>query len=155
MRVLITGAGGQLGHDLQAVFRDEQVEARDHRALDISNEVAVLAVVTELRPQWVINAAAFNDVDLAEIADDEAFAVNSRGPANLAGAAAAVDAGLVHITPDYVFDGTKGRAYTEDDRPNPLSVYGRSKSQGERSVLESTASACVLRTGGLYGAHGK
>ena len=155
MRVLITGAGGQLGHDLQAVLRDEEVEARDHRGLDISDEAAVLAVVREIHPQWVINAAAFNDVDGAEIAEDEAFAINARGPANLAGAAAAVDAGLVHISTDYVFDGTKGRAYSEDDRPNPLSVYGRSKYQGERSVLESTASACVLRTAWLYGTHGK
>jgi dTDP-4-dehydrorhamnose reductase len=155
MRVLITGAGGQLGHDLQAVLDHEEVDARDHRMLDISNEATVLAVVREIRPDWIINAAAFNDVDGAEIAEDAAFAVNARGPANLAGAAAAVDAGLVHISTDYVFDGTKGRAYTEDDRPNPLGVYGRSKYQGERSVLESTASACVLRTAWLYGVHGK
>src|ERR1700737_2673790 len=155
MRVLITGAGGQLGHDLQVVLRDEEVDARDHRALDISDEAAVLGVVREIRPQWVINAAAFNDVDRAEIAEAEAFAINARGPANLAGVAAAVNAGLVHISTDYVFDGTKGRAYTEDDRPNPLSVYGRSKYQGEQSVLESTASVCVLRTAWLYGVHGK
>jgi dTDP-4-dehydrorhamnose reductase len=155
MRVLTTGAGGQLGHDLREVFRDEEVDARDHRTLDISNEAAVLAVVREIRPHWIINAAAFNDVDGAEIAEAAAFAVNARGPANLAGAAAAVGAGLVHISTDYVFDGTKGRAYTEDDRPNPLGVYGRSKYQGERSVLESTASVCVLRTAWLYGVHGK
>jgi dTDP-4-dehydrorhamnose reductase len=155
MRVLITGAGGQLGRDLQAVLRDEEVDARDHRALDIGNEAAVLAAVEEVRPQWVINAAAFNDVDAAEIAEDEAYAINARGPANLAGAAAAVDAGLIHISSDYVFDGTKGSAYTEDDRPNPLSVYGRSKYQGERAVLESGASVCVLRTAWLYGVLGK
>ena len=155
MRILITGAGGQLGHDLQAVLRDDDLKGLDHRALDISDEAAVRRVVGEMRPDWVINAAAFNDVDRAEGAEAEAFAVNARGPANLAGAAAAVDAGLVHISTDYVFDGTKGRAYTEDDRPNPLGVYGRSKYQGERSVLESTASVCVLRTAWLYGVHGK
>ena len=70
MRILITGAGGQLGHDLQAVLRDEEVDARDHRALDISDDAAVRAVVSETRPKWVINAAAFNDVDGAEIAED-------------------------------------------------------------------------------------
>jgi len=155
MRVLITGAGGQLGRELQAVLRDEEVDARDHRALDISNEAAVIAAVREIRPRWVINAAAFNDVDGAETAEDEAFAVNAIGPANLAGAAADVNAGLVHISTDYVFDGTKGEAYTEDDQPNPLSVYARSKYEGERSVLSSTASACVLRTAWLYGHNGK
>lgn len=155
MRILITGAGGQLGQDLQAVLRDEEVDARDRRALDISDAEAVLALVKEIRPDWVINAAAFNDVDRAERAAEEAFAVNARGPANLASAAADVDAGLVHISTDYVFDGTKGTAYTEEDQPNPLSVYGRSKYQGERAVLESTASACVLRTAWLYGVHGK
>jgi dTDP-4-dehydrorhamnose reductase len=155
VRVLVTGAGGQLGQGLVAVLRHEDVEARDHRSLDISNEAAVMAAVREIRPQWVINAAAFNDVDGAETAQDEAFAVNARGPANLAAAAAAVTARLVHISTDYVFDGTKGAAYTEDDRPNPLSVYARSKYEGEQSVLNSRASACVLRTAWLYGRHGK
>ncbi len=155
MRVLITGAGGQLGRDLQDVLADEEVDARDHRTLDISAAAAVMGLVREIRPQWVINAAAFNDVDRAQTAEDQAFAVNARGPANLAAAAAAVDAGLVHISSDYVFDGRKGEAYTEDDRPNPVSVYGRSKYEGERSVLESKASACVLRTAWLYGIHGK
>ena len=153
MRILLTGAGGQLGQDLQAVLRDEVVDARDHGALDISDEAAVLATVRETGPQWVINAAAYNDVDRAEIAEDEAFAVNARGPANLA--AAAVNAGLVHISTDYVFDGRKGEAYTEADPPHPLSVYGRSKYEGERSVLESKASVYVLRTAWLFGVHGK
>lgn len=155
MRILITGAGGQLGHDLQALLGAEELHPRDHRELDISDEAAVRAVVTDIRPRWIINAAAFNDVDRAETAADQAFAVNARGPANLAGAAAAVDAGLVHISTDYVFDGRKGKPYTETDRPNPLSVYGRSKYEGERAVLASKASACVLRTAWLYGVHGK
>lgn len=155
MRILITGAGGQLGHDLQALLGAEELHPRDHRELDISDEAAVRAVVTDIRPRWIINAAAFNDVDRAETAADHAFAVNARGPANLAGAAAAVDAGLVHISTDYVFDGRKGKPYTETDRPNPLSVYGRSKYEGERAVLASKASACVLRTAWLYGVHGK
>jgi dTDP-4-dehydrorhamnose reductase len=113
------------------------------------------ALVRELRPDWIINAAAFNDVDGAELAEAQALAVNAAGPGNLADSAAAVGAGLVHISTDYVFDGTKGRAYTEDDAPNPLSVYGRSKYEGERRVLGSKASACVLRTAWLYGVHGK
>jgi dTDP-4-dehydrorhamnose reductase len=155
MRVLVTGAGGQLGRELQAALRDDEVHARDHHSLDISDQAAVMAAVRQVRPQWVINAAAFNDVDGAEMAEDEAFSVNARGPANLAGAAADVNAGLIHVSTDYVFDGRKGTAYTEDDRPNPLSAYGRSKYQGERSVLKSKASACVLRTAWLYGTHGR
>ncbi len=154
MRVLVTGAGGQLGRELQAVLRDEEVHARDHHSLDISDQAAVMAMVRQVRPHWVINAAAFNDVDGAEVAEDRAFAVNAQGPANLAGAAADVNARLIHVSTDYVFDGRKGTAYTEDDRPNPLSAYGRSKYQGERLVLESKASACVLRTAWLYGMHG-
>jgi dTDP-4-dehydrorhamnose reductase len=155
MRVLVTGANGQLGRELLGVLSNEEVHGRDHRALDISNGAAVMAAVREIRPQWVINAAAFNDVDGAEMAEDEAFAVNARGPLNLAGAAADVNAGLIHISTDYIFDGTKGSPYTEDDQPNPLGLYGRSKYQGERWVLESRASACVLRTAWLYGTHGK
>jgi dTDP-4-dehydrorhamnose reductase len=103
----------------------------------------------------MINAAAFNDVDGAEALPEAAFAVNGAGPGHLAEAAAVVGASIVHISTDYVFDGTKGTAYTEDDAPNPLSMYARSKYEGERRVLESGASACVLRTAWLYGRHGK
>src|SRR5438046_3067986 len=117
MKVLVTGAGGQLGRELLAALSNEDVEGRDHRTLDISIEGAVIGAVRKIRPQWVINTAAYNDVDGAETAQDAAFAVNARGPANLAAAVAEVNAGLVHISTDYVFDGTKGAAYTEDDQP--------------------------------------
>jgi dTDP-4-dehydrorhamnose reductase len=108
-----------------------------------------------VHPEWIINAAAFNDVDGAETLPEAAFAINGAGPGHLAEAAAVVGAHIVHISSDYVFDGTKGSAYTEDDAPNPLSVYARSKYEGERRVLDSAASACVLRTAWLYGVHGK
>jgi dTDP-4-dehydrorhamnose reductase len=107
------------------------------------------------RPEWIINAAAFNDVDGAETQPEDVFAVNGAGPGHLAESAAVVGARVVHISTDYVFDGTKGTAYTEDDVPNPLSVYAQSKYEGERRVLESRVSACVLRTAWLYGRHGK
>src|SRR5207245_3190447 len=83
------------------------------------------------------------------------FAVNGAAPGHLAEAAAVAGASIVHISSDYVFDGTKGTAYTEDDAPNPLSVYASSKYEGERRVLDSGAAACVLRTAWLYGVHGK
>jgi dTDP-4-dehydrorhamnose reductase len=155
MRILLTGAGGQLGRDLQKSLKGHDLRAFDHTGLDVVDREAVLWTVQQVDPQWIINAAAFNDVDGAETMTEAAFAVNGAGPGHLAEAAAVVGASIVHISTDYVFDGTKGTAYTEDDVPNPLSVYARSKYEGERRVLESGASVCVLRTAWLYGHHGK
>jgi dTDP-4-dehydrorhamnose reductase len=155
VRILLTGAGGQLGRDLQETLNGHDLRAFDHAGLDIADRDAVLREVDRVRPEWVINAAAFNDVDGAETRTEVAFAVNGAGPGHLAEAAAVVGASIVHISTDYVFDGTKGTAYTEYDAPNPLSVYARSKYEGERRVLESGVSACVLRTAWLYGRHGK
>src|SRR5207302_6269008 len=115
----------------------------------------VATLVGAFRPEWVINVAAFNDVDGAELVEAQAFAVNAAGPGNLADSAADVGAGLVHISSDFVFDGTKGSAYTEEDQPNPLSAYARSKYEGDLRVLNSKAAVCVLRTAWLYGLHGK
>jgi dTDP-4-dehydrorhamnose reductase len=152
---LLTGAGGQLGRDLQETLTGHDLRAFDHAGLDVADREAVLRTVEQVRPQWIINAAAFNDVDGAETRKEVAFAVNAAGPGHLAEAGAVVGASIVHISTDYVFDGTKGSPYTEDDVPNPLTVYAQSKYEGERRVLESGASACVLRTAWLYGRHGK
>ena len=147
--------GGQLGRELVEILSADDVHAFDHRALDIADEASVVSTITQIRPTWIINAAAFNDVDGAETAEQAAFTANAQGPANLARAAAGIDAALIHVSTDYVFDGRKGTPYTEDDVPDPLSVYGRSKYEGERRVLESKARVCVLRTAWLYGRHGK
>jgi dTDP-4-dehydrorhamnose reductase len=155
MVILLAGAGGQLGRDLQPALRGAQLHPFDHRQLDIADARAVKAAVDRVRPDWIINAAAFNDVDGAEQAPDQAFAVNAAGAGNLADAAARVSASIVHISTDYVFDGAKGAPYTEDDRPNPLSIYARTKYEGEQRVLASGATACVLRTAWLYGWQGK
>jgi dTDP-4-dehydrorhamnose reductase len=155
VRILLTGAGGQLGRDLQETLKGYDLRALDHGGLDVADREAVLRSVQQARPDWIINAAAFNDVDGAETMTKAAFAVNGAGPGHLAEAAAVVGASIVHISTDYVFDGRKGTPYTEDDVPNPLSVYARSKYEGERRVLDSGASACVLRTAWLYGRHGK
>lgn len=155
MRILLTGANGQLGRELTQMLAHEELHAYDRAALDITNRDAVFGRLETVRPAWVINAAAFNDVDGAETAAELAFAVNGAGPGYLAEAAARVSANIVHVSTDYVFDGTLGEPYTEDDEPDPLSVYGRSKREGESRVLSSAASSCVLRTAWLYGAHGK
>jgi dTDP-4-dehydrorhamnose reductase len=154
VRILVTGAGGQLGRELIDVLSSHEVHGRDHRALDISDRKAVVETVEQVRPSWIINAAAYNDVDGAEKAIDLAFSVNAAGSGNLAAAAARAGAEMVHISTDYVFDGRKGAPYTELDRADPLSVYGRSKYEGELQVLSAHPSACVLRTAWLYGAHG-
>jgi len=155
VRVLVTGARGQLGQDLTSLLKDDEAHATDFAELDIADREAVTALVRDLRPEWVINVAAYNDVDGAESAEDQAFSINAAGPGNLADAAAAVSAGMLHISSDFVFDGTKGSPYTEDDRANPLNVYGRSKYEGDLRVLNSKASAIVLRTAWLYGLRGK
>jgi dTDP-4-dehydrorhamnose reductase len=155
MVILLAGAGGQLGRDLQPALRGARLHPFDHQQLDIADARAVNAAVDRIHPDWIINAAAFNDVDGAERAPDQAFAVNAAGAGNLADAAARVSAAIVHISTDYVFDGAKGAPYTEDDRPNPLSVYARTKYEGEQRVLASGAPACVLRTAWLYGWQGK
>jgi dTDP-4-dehydrorhamnose reductase len=155
VRILITGSGGQLGRELMEVLASHELHGRDHRALDIANREAVVETVEQVRPSWVINAAAYNDVDGAEAATELAFAVNASGPGYLAEAAARVGADIVHVSTDYVFDGRKGSAYNELDRADPLSVYGRSKYEGELQVQSAHPSPCVLRTAWLYGEYGK
>ena len=154
MRILVAGAGGQLGRELIDILSPYDVHGRDHHALDITDRQAVNETVEQVRPEWVINAAAYNDVDGAEKATDLAFAVNAAGPGYLAAAAARAGAEMAHISTDYVFDGRKGVPYTELDRADPLSVYGRSKYEGELEVLSAHPSACVLRTAWLYGQYG-
>ncbi len=153
MRLLITGAEGQLAADLRSVLQGE-VHAASRRELDTTDREEVFRRVEQIRPAWVINPAAYNDVDGAETEVEHAFAVNGRGRGNLADAATASGASILHISTDYVFDGSKGSAYTEDDAPNPINAYGRSKREGEMRVLASGASACVVRTAWLYGWHG-
>jgi len=155
LRILLTGADGQLGRDLQEALSRHDLLPHSRRDLDVSDSAAVSRTVHAIRPDWIINAAAYNDVDGAETAAETAFAVNGAAPGYLGEAAASVGASVLHISTDYVFDGRKGSAYTEDDAPNPLSVYARSKYEGERRVFASGASACILRTAWLYGRHGK
>jgi dTDP-4-dehydrorhamnose reductase len=153
MRILVTGAGGMLGHDLGCVLSGLEVTAVTRAQLDISDAVAVGEAVPG--HDVVINAAAWTDVDGAEEQESEATRVNGLGPQLLAAACAAEGARLVHVSTDYVFDGSAGAPYAEDAPPNPASAYGRSKAVGERAVRSLLPQASyVVRTSWLYGEHG-
>lgn len=155
MKVLVTGAGGQLGHDVAAALSAGfEVHALDRARLDVTDQAQVSEAVAALAPDWIVNCAAFTDVDGAQANQPAAHAVNAQAPGYLAQAAARAGAGIVHISTDYVFSGDKGAAYDENDSPHPLSVYGRTKLEGEEQVLASGARACVLRTAWLYGPYG-
>lgn len=131
------------------------VAAFDHQSLDISDAEAVARKVNEVRPDAVINCAAWTDVDGCELNRDRAFAANSAGPENLARSSAAVSSALVTISTDYVFDGTKQGFYTQDDIPRPESIYGDSKLDGERRALAAYPNGTVVvRTGFIFGGGG-
>ena len=155
MKILLTGAGGQLGRDVAAALAGGfEVHALDRARLDVTDRRQVSDTVSRLSPDWIVNCAAFTDVDRAERDQAAADAVNARAPGYLAEAAARAGAAILHVSTDYVFDGAKGAAYDENDSPNPLNVYGRTKLEGEERVLASGARACLLRTAWLYGRHG-
>src|SRR5215472_4555741 len=150
MRVLITGAAGQLGTDFQRLLPD--ADALDRRRLSITDREAVLAAVRG--HDVVLNCAAYNAVDAAEADPGPAFAINTDGPANLAWACSRTGSRLVHYSTNYVFDGSAREPYSESDEPGPLGVYARSKLDGERRVLEMLPEALVIRSAGLFGATG-
>jgi dTDP-4-dehydrorhamnose reductase len=152
VRVLITGAGGQLGREFAELI--PEAAALDRRALAIEDQGAVERAFGEHQPELVLNCAAYNAVDRAESEPEAAMAVNAVGPANLARAAAARGARFVHFSTNYVFDGRLGRPAAESDPPRPLSAYGRSKWEGERGVLAAAPGALVVRGAGLFGLHG-
>jgi dTDP-4-dehydrorhamnose reductase len=154
-RVLVTGAGGQVGRELQRAAWPPGFDLSpvDHSQLDITDESAVRALFERVRPAIVVNAAAYTAVDKAEDAPDAAFAVNRTGVVHLARAAEQCGAYLLHLSTDHVFDGSKAGWYVESDAVNPLGVYGRSKLDGERAALQWPRTI-VLRTAWVYSALG-
>ncbi|MCU0627585.1 MAG: dTDP-4-dehydrorhamnose reductase [Gemmatimonadaceae bacterium] len=156
-RVVVTGAGGQLGHALLATAPPTcHVIGLDRAAMDIADESSVLAVIRAHQPDIIVNAAAFTAVDDAESRPEDAHRANADGPAILARAARECGARIVHVSTDYVFDGRAGRAYRPDDAAHPLNVYGQSKRAGELAVLQhGGAAATVVRTSWLYGRTGR
>lgn len=153
MKAAVIGSTGQLGQDLMRVFGEETV-GFTHQDLDVTDGVSVASAMQSLRPDWVLNTAAFHRVDDCEISPSLAFSVNALGALNVARAAADVGAGVVFFSTDYVFGGQdRGRdhPYEEGDALHPLNVYGISKAAGERLVTQANARHLVVRSAGLYG----
>ena len=149
-KVLIIGASGMLGHDLQKVYPG--AVCRGHE-LDITDEKAVSSFLSDLKPSLVINAAAFTNVDGCEDQQELAFAVNGGGPGYLATACHEMGTTLVHYSTDYVFDGSQ-ESYTESDIPNPINVYGESKLRGEQAIQAAMEDYRIIRTSWLFGHYG-
>jgi dTDP-4-dehydrorhamnose reductase len=155
VRILVTGAGGQLGRALCSALVGHEVAGVARGALDVTALEQVRAALRSARPQLVINAAGWTDVDGAEADPEGAFRANALGPRNLAIATAEVGLPLVHVSSDYVFDGKGARPLHEYDAAAPLSVYGASKLAGEQAVREHQPRHYVVRTAWLYAASGR
>jgi dTDP-4-dehydrorhamnose reductase len=155
-KVLITGATGQVGLELQATApAGVEVVARSSRELDVTQPGLVQRELDRICPSVIINAAGFTRVDEAEREPAQAQKVNADGAGNVAQAAMRVSGRLIHLSTDFVFDGRQGRPYAPDDPPNPLGVYGRTKLAGERLVQERMAGAAlIVRTAWVYAARG-
>ena len=152
-KILITGAGGQLGKAFVKFFFSKGIDfvAFERKDLDITNFEKVYKTLKEIKPSVVINCSAYNQVDLAETEIFQAFSTNAVGTYNLAIACKEINAKLIHYSTDYVFDGTKKGLYTEEDPPNPLSQYARSKLLGEELVKHVLEDCLIFRVSWVYG----
>ena len=156
MNILLIGAGGQVGRELARTLAPlGEVIAFDRQALDLAHVDAIRAAIRAIRPDLIVNAAAFTAVDQAEAEPDLAMAINGLAPGVMAEEARRLGALLVHYSTDYVFDGAKANPYTEDDVPKPLNAYGRSKLAGEQAIQGSGCRHLIFRTSWVYGLHGK
>jgi len=155
MRLAVTGKNGQVVSALQALASDElEIVALGRPELDLAQPETVLKALRQVKPDVVVSAAAYTAVDKAESEQDVAFAVNRDGARAVAQAASDIGIPVIHLSTDYVFDGTKATAYVENDPTGPTSVYGRSKLEGERAVSEATDNYVVLRTAWVYSEYG-
>jgi dTDP-4-dehydrorhamnose reductase len=154
--ILLFGAQGQLGRELVAAAHQAKLEVHGPREeeIDIADPQAVGDAIARLRPDIVVNAAAYTDVDRAESETDLAWRVNAIGPEVIADSVGRAGIPLIHLSTDYVFDGTKSGPYAEDDPVAPIGAYGRSKAAGEVAVRQAAPRHLILRTAWLYGRHG-
>jgi len=155
MKILIAGAGGQLGKNLSEISQlSYDIFALDRQALDITDFQSVEKVISEIHPDCVINAAAYTAVDKAEIEPEQAFNVNRDGPANLAKVCSLLDIPLIHVSTDYVFSGNKSSPYVETDEVKSINVYGESKWLGEEAVRDNCQKHIILRVSWVFGFYG-
>lgn len=154
--ILLTGVNGQVGFALQRTLATlGKVHALDRNQLDLTNPVNIREVVRSIKPDLIVNPAAYTAVDKAESESDLAYAINATAPAILAEEAKSLGIAMVHYSTDYVYDGTKLSPYVESDATNPLSVYGKSKLAGEEAIRATGIPHLILRTSWVYGARGK
>lgn len=155
MRIVVTGAKGQLGQDIVKLLgQKHQVHGLSREQLDITNEAKCFQILKEINPDVIIHSAAYTAVDAAETDEEMAFKVNGHGTRNLALAAEQIGAKFVYISTDYVFDGKAVKVYREDDATNPQSVYGKSKRAGEMHVQSISSKHFIVRTSWVYGIYG-
>lgn len=156
LRILLIGKTGQIGSDLATLLpRVGEVVAPDRRELNLANSTDISRVIREVRPDLIVNAAAYTAVDQAEKEEEIARAINTDAPAVMAKEAKKINAGMVHYSTDYVFDGAKNSPYVESDAPNPISVYGKTKLAGEQAIREAHVPHLILRTAWVYSTRGR
>src|SRR5579872_4260389 len=155
-KILLTGKTGQVGRELAGLLeRVGEVTAVDRQQLDLTKPDKIRQVVRGVRPNLIVNAAAYTAVDRAESEEAIAQAINAVAPGVLAEEAKRLGALLVHYSTDYVFDGTKGKPYEENDPTNPLSAYGRTKLEGERAIQQAEPAYLIFRTAWVYAREGR
>lgn len=156
MKILLSGKSGQLGSELEKSLASlGELTALDRQGLDLSRPDSIRQLIRQLRPDVIVNAAAYTAVDQAETEPELALAINGSAPGIIAEEASRLSALLVHYSTDYVFDGTKSTPYTEQDAPNPLNVYGRSKLAGEQAICAQASRFLIFRSAWVYDARGK
>lgn len=155
MKIAVTGSDGMLGYDIQKVFTDVELIAFTLRDFDITDLDKSVSKIKEIKPDYLIHAAAYTDVDGSELNPEKAYLVNGIGTRNIAMACEETHCPIIYISTDYVFDGTKKEPYNEWDIPNPVNKYGLSKLLGEHFVTSLTNRFYIVRTSWLYGKHGK
>lgn len=157
MKLWVTGGQGMLGKTVKQLCVEKGIPciATSHSEADLTNPPVLLHLAERIQPTHIINCAAYTDVDGAEKNEEKAYAVNALGARNLALAAIKVGAKFIQISTDYVFDGFATAPYREEDQSSPINVYGKSKWEGEKQVLDAYPKACIIRTSWLFGAQGK